>query len=188
MRRALLLAALLFGSATANAQTVTFDGIPNGFSPTPMSTYIESDVTVTSLYGNFWGLPDGALHLDPIDFFGSPFGNSVYDFTVAGGAFGLTSFDIVENQGGWLWLYGFDADGGDPIVSMSTNALGTVSVAGFDEIHSLRIVNVGSHLSTDNFNFVAAIPELATWASMLLGFGVAGLALRRSRKLVAKAA
>jgi hypothetical protein len=186
MRRALLLAALLFGSATANAEIVTFDGIPNGYSPTPMTTYVEGDVTVTSLYGNFWGLPDGALHMDPMDFFNS-FGNAAYDFTLAGGAFDLTSFDIVENQGGWIWLYGFGAEG-NLLTSMSTNALGSVNVVGFEDIHSLRIVNVGSHLSVDNFNLVSAIPELATWLMMMLGFGGIGLALRHSRRAALNAA
>jgi hypothetical protein len=97
--------------------------------------------------------------------------------------FSFTGFDIVENQGGFLWLYGLDANGG-LLTSTSSNALGTVNVSGFDGISTLRIVNVSSHLSVDNFNFVSAIPELGTWLLMLVGFGAAGTALRRSKKQI----
>ena len=176
MKRALMLALLLLSSATANAEIVTFDGIPSGNSPTPLATYVEGNVTVTSLNGNFWGFPAGSLHLDP-----DGFNNTVYDFTMAGGQFTFTGFDIVENQGGLLWLYGLDANGG-LLTSTSSNALGTVNVSGFDGISTLRIVNVSSHLSVDNFNFVSAIPELATWSMMLVGFGGAGTALRHSKR------
>ena len=87
MRRAILLGALLLCSAAANAEVVTFDGVPFGNSPTPMGTYVEGGVTVTSLDGNFWAFSNpGELHLDP-----EGFGTSAYDFTYAGGAFDLVS-------------------------------------------------------------------------------------------------
>ena len=176
MKRALILASLLLSSATANAEIVTFDGIPSGNSPTPLTTYVEGNVTVTSLNGSFWGFPAGTLHLDP-----SGFGNTVYDFTLAGGQFSFIGFDIVENQGGLLWLYGLDANG-QLLTSTSSNGLGSVGVTGFDGISTLRIVNFSSHLSVDNFNFISAIPELATWLMMMLGFGAAGTVLRHSRR------
>jgi len=100
---------------------------------------------------------------------------------LAGGQFSFIGFDIVENQGGLLWLYGLDANG-QLLTSTSSNGLGSVSVSGFDGISTLRIVNVSSHLSVDNFNFISAIPELATWLMMLLGFGAAGTVLRHSRR------
>lgn len=181
MKRALILASLLLSSATANANIVTFDGLPTGFSPTPMSTFVESEMTITSLFGNFWGYPDGALHMDPNDDFGSIFRNSTYDFTFSGGAFDLLIFDIVDNQSGLALLYGYDSFG-NLVASTSADGFGTINVDGFDGISSLRIVNVSSHLSIDNLNFISAIPELGTWLLMLVGFGAAGTALRLSKR------
>ena len=162
MKRALILAALLMSSAIAKADIVTFGGLPTGPSPTTMSTFVEGDMTITSLFGSFWGYPDGALHLDPNDDFGWFFHNSAYDFSYSGGAFDLLSFDIIENQSGLAVLYGYDAQG-NLIASMSSGGMGTVNVDGFEGISSLRIVNVSSHMSIDNLNFISAIPELATW-------------------------
>jgi hypothetical protein len=36
-------------------------------------------------------------------------------------------------------------------------------------------------MSIDNLTISAAVPEPATWLTMLVGFGLAGAALRRSR-------
>ena len=55
-----------------------------------MTTYVEDDVTVTSLEGSFWAYPNpGELHFDP-----EGFGNKTFDFTYAGGAFDVLSFGI----------------------------------------------------------------------------------------------
>lgn len=57
---------------------------------------------------------------------------------------------------------------------------------GTGAIYDVQIFNVapsgGSALLVDNF--AAAAPEPATWALMILGFGAAGVAMRRSRKKV----
>lgn len=45
----------------------------------------------------------------------------------------------------------------------------------------------GSSVYADNFGFTgAAVPEPATWAMMLLGFGAMGYAMRRGGKLRTK--
>ncbi len=41
----------------------------------------------------------------------------------------------------------------------------------------------GSSVYADNFTFDAAVPEPSTWALMILGFGSAGLMIRRRRTL-----
>jgi hypothetical protein len=41
---------------------------------------------------------------------------------------------------------------------------------------------VGSYVG--NFNVAAPVPEPATWAMMLLGFGAMGMVIRRRRKPV----
>lgn len=179
MRQGLCFALMLAGSTPAAADVVTFSGLPAGFSPTPMTTYVESGITVTSLEGNFWAYPNpGELHLDP-----SGFGNSQYEFTYAGGLFDLISFDVTFAAGGIAYLWGYD-ENGLLLNELLVDGFGTIDINGFDSIHTLRIGNYGEHMSIDNFTFAAAgaVPEPSTWASLLLGFGIAGFALRRAQR------
>ena len=179
MKRALLIG--LVGcslSAAASAEVVTFTNVPYDVSPTSMTTYVENGVTVTSLEGSFWAFPNpGELHFDP-----EGFGNKTFDFTYAGGAFDVLSFDITFAESDFVALLeGFDQNGAVLNSLAVSSTLGTVNVAGFNGIHTLRIGNFGSHMSIDNFTISAAVPEPATWVTMLLGFGLAGAALRRAR-------
>ena len=180
MKRTLLIS-LIAGSlsAGANAEVVTFTGVPYNVSPTSMTSYVEDGITVTSLEGNFWAYPNpGELHFDP-----DGFGNKMFDFTYAGGAFNVLSFDITFADSSFVaFLEGFDQNGALLNSLVVSSTLGTISVAGFDGIHTLRIGNYGSHMSIDNFTIsAAAVPEPATWMTMLVGLGLAGAALRRAR-------
>ena len=180
MKRALLIG-LIAGSlsAAASAEVVTFTGVPHGVSPTSTTTYVENGVTVTSLDGNFWAFPNpGELHFDP-----EGFGNKTFDFTYAGGAFDVLSFDITFAESSFVaFLQGFDQNGALLNSLAVSSTLGIIDVAGFDGIYTLRIGNFGSHMSIDNLTIsAAAVPEPATWLTMLVGFGVAGAALRRAR-------
>ena len=166
-------------STGANAEVVTFTGVPHGVSPTSMTTYVEDGVTVTSLEGNFWAFPNpGELHFDP-----EGFGNKTFDFSYADGAFDVLSFDITFAESSFVaFLQGFDQNGALLNSLVVDSTLGTINVAGFDGVHTLRIGNFGSHMSIDNLTILAvAVPEPATWMSMLMGFGLAGAALRRSK-------
>jgi hypothetical protein len=49
---------------------------------------------------------------------------------------------------------------------------------------SIEIVNNFVHARLTSFNQVSAIPELETWALMVVGFGGAGTAIRRARKRI----
>ena len=180
MKRLMILAALLASSATASAEIVTFDGVPFGNSPTPMTTYVEGGVTVTSLDGYFWAFSGpGELHLDP-----EGFGTSAYDFTYAGGAFDLVSFDIIFAEGSiGAYLEGFD-ENGKLFNSLFVTDFGTIPIDGFDGLYTLRISSFGEffdHISIDNLEISTPVPEPGTWLTMLLGFGLAGAALRRRR-------
>lgn len=181
MKRILLIG-LIAGSlsATANAEIVTFSGIPFDVSPTSMTNYVENGVTVNSLEGTFWAFPNpGELHLDP-----DGFGNKTFDFTYAGGAFNVLSFDITFADSSFVaFLEGFDQNGTLLNSFVVDSTLGTINVAGFDGIHTLRIGNFGSHMSIDNLTIAAAaaVPEPATWLTMLIGFGLVGAAFRRAR-------
>ena len=179
MKRTLLIGAIAGSlSAGANAEVVTFTGVPYNVSPTSMTNYVEDGITVTSLEGNFWAYPNpGELHFDP-----DGFGNKTFDFTYAGGVFNVLSFDITFADSSFVaFLEGFDQNGALLNSLVVSSTLGTISVAGFDGIHTLRIGNYGSHMSIDNFTISAAVPEPATWVTMLVGFVLAGAALRRAR-------
>ena len=182
MKRLMILAALLASSATASAEIVTFDGVPFGISPTPMSTYVEGGVTVTSLDGNFWAYSaPGELHLDP-----EGFDTSSYDFTFAGGAFDVVGFDIVfaEDFGAiGAFLEGFD-ENGNLLNSLFVTDFGTIPLTGFDGLYTFRISSFGDvfdHFSIDNLEISTPVPEPGTWLTMLLGFGALGYSSRRAR-------
>ena len=191
MRRELLFALLLGVSTPAAADIITFDTLPPGFVPTAMTTYVEDGMTITSAGGNFWSYPDpGMLHMDPGDF-GT--GNSQYSFVFSGGLFDLVSFDITYIEPyGYLHLLGLDQNG-QTLTEQYLDGFGTMNVTGFVGIHTLVIENRENHISIDNLTFAAVagvgpVPEPTTWASLLLGFGLAGFALRRSKRLTARAA
>ena len=179
MKRALSIG-LIAGSLStaASAEVVTFTGVPHGVSPTSLATYAENGVTVTSLDGNLWAFPNpGELHFDP-----EGFGNKTFDFTYAGGAFDVLSFDITFAESSFVaFLQGFDQNGALLNSLVVDSTLGTINVAGFDGVHTLRIGNFGSHMSIDNLTISVPVPEPATWMTMLMGFGLAGAALRRSK-------
>jgi hypothetical protein len=65
--------------------------------------------------------------------------------------------------------FGFNATGGDVFTSIGFNTNGTGVV-------DLRQVRIGG------IQAAAAVPEPATWALMLLGFGGMGVAMRRNRR------
>jgi hypothetical protein len=69
--------------------------------------------------------------------------------------------------------------------------IGIISDLAGETIKSIEIQNSGGFKQAKQFAFepftpvTGGVPEPATWASMLLGFGVLGGVLRRSRKLAA---
>ncbi len=63
--------------------------------------------------------------------------------------------------------------------AQQTNRLVTFSAAGNEQLTGLRFGSSTNSLEFDNVRFSAAVPEPATWAMMILGFGVVGYAMRR---------
>ena len=61
----------------------------------------------------------------------------------------------------------------------ATNRLVTFSAGGNEQLTGLRFTSSVNSLELDNVRFSAAVPEPATWAMMMLGFGVVGYSLRR---------
>lgn len=164
----------------ASAATMTFVGIPDG--SLFQATYVEDGITAISPGGRFFGFPNaGELHLDQETFAD----NNIYDFTFAGGAFDLVSLDVSSAGIGALGnLTAYD--GADNIINatvFSAGTLGTVTFTGFTGITRLRLVDTVQHFSIDNLvlNASNAIPEPASWALMIGGFGLVGAAVRMRR-------
>lgn len=112
----------------------------------------------------------------PFDYtisFSSPFlydpaaGNLIFDFlvptnaTVTGGGFGFLTFDTVNSLNDGIYSVLDITNGGA--------TTGTLSTAG--AITQFTTAQVAG-----------AVPEPATWAMMLVGFGGIGMAMRRSRR------
>lgn len=181
LSRLALAAACLLTAGTASAVTVTFDGIAGGNNAAP--SYSESGFTFTSIQGNFFGFPTaGQLHLDP-----GGFGNAIYDVTFGGGAFSVQSVDVSYASSNAL----LNVDAYDPSNSFIGSIAFDVSSTGTlvnpfptFQFGRLRITDTGNHFSLDNLvaSGVSGVPEPATWAMMIGGFGLTGGMMRRRRQ------
>jgi hypothetical protein len=181
-------AALALSATAASAEVMTFSGqTANSYSAT---TYVENGITATAEQGQFWGYPNGGvLHLDP-----GGYNNYSYSFTLNSGAFDLISFDIATNYtGGAGTLNAYDAS--NTLLRTGTFLADTVHTETFTDwtgISRLEILDTGAHFSIDNLTLrgsaaveppSSAVPEPASWAMMLTGFGLVGGGLRRRRRV-----
>ena len=131
---------------------------------------------------------------------------SLYQFTLAvdsvlnAGSFTSTAPNAVQFSNVVLYQGTFDGTSGstgtvpvviDPIASMPTNPTGSTSIA-YNPVQlangSYTIAVSGTTATTQaigsSISFTAApsVPEAATWAMMVVGFGVAGAGMRSSRR------
>jgi hypothetical protein len=131
--------------------------------------------------------------------------NDTFTFTILGGAPSLFSgqlstTSLLPNGQGNLNFSNIVLDGMAGLFTLTSTAgapeqwsccgpggNGTVTLADSGTPHTLTytVVNTSNVLGTygGTFNFATApVPEPATWAMMLLGFGGIGMAMRRRRK------
>ena len=66
----------------------------------------------------------------------------------------------------------------------TSNVLATFNFAGLEQslVNYVRFRSTEQAFEVDNVTITAAVPEPAAWGMMLLGFGLAGGALRRRRQ------
>ena len=75
----------------------------------------------------------------------------------------------------------YPADGNQS--SSVTNRRVTFTTSGSTSpIYGVKLTSSSPALEIDNFKFVAAVPETATWGMMILGFGVIGAVMRKQKK------
>ena len=205
MKKMLLAAvALATISSGANATTIKFTGLnayygdgsplgPNMTSTASSLSYTESGYSLTLNtpntydYGSHVG--DGTSAADTFNFHddGDNGPNSYLTLTrVGGGLFSLNSFD-------YSFTAYFGSSDATATITAGTNTplllTGTgTSTSGFSNVSSVTFSNPGvyNYIQLDNVNVTAgagAVPEPATWAMMLVGFGGVGYAMRSRRKV-----
>ncbi len=189
-------AALAAFSTPAAAAVVTFDATATeGTSMTgDGATYSEGGLTFTSSASgpggshrlSHWG-EDNANNADPggATLFQLFAGAFLTITRTGGGAFSLMSFDVADlfNVGSagpivYSWV---DGGGAHENVFNLDNDVGlqtlTLNLSG---VTSFTMQQAAPYVQIDNVTFeAAAVPEPGAWALMILGFGVAGAALRR---------
>ena len=189
----------LAAGATAQAQTtLTFTGLAgtygDGNSISPLTgdgqaiTYVESGYQLTLHTNN-----------DPSAYFGAHIGDAsccdnfnwhddgdnltgayVTLTKVGGGAFDLISFDFSSYYGSGLNV----SAAGYGTISLGAYTGGTY-LADFSNITSVTFSSDGYNYNVlDNIQLSGGVPEPASWAMMLGGFGLVGGALRSRRKAV----
>jgi hypothetical protein len=140
----------------------------------------RNDTNGNFIVGVFSDGPHAFLSLD--------FGNDDANFTLAGERAVLTAylgaalvgqvFVVLNRNDAMDQTITFNSGAFDNFTFAYTDAAGNPFTGG-------GAVNVGLIEVIDNVTFdVAAVPEPATWAMMILGFGATGALLRRRRELV----
>jgi hypothetical protein len=150
----------------------------------------------------------------PVDSEGSPPANSVpsgtpYLSVLAGGS-ATISFggDVTQFQFDWGSIDSFNtlainSTGADPIivpganftnpangnqVSPGTNGLFTIWSTAGERFNGITLSSGENSYEIDNLAIGGFVPEPASWALMILGFGGVGATIRRRRNLLAQSA
>lgn len=119
-------------------------------------------------------------------------GNNTVGFTVPVSAFGA---DLFQNFGGGFQsgadaTFTFDVFGSAGLLGsfsfpVASGTGGFFGLTSTDNITSIQISQADGFAVIDNATFSAAVPEPASWALMLAGFGLVGNAMRRRSGAVA---
>ncbi len=186
---AMAVAAALLAGTAAQSTTLTFDGLntvygdtyPLGANMTGNSqflAYTEAGYVLTvqttndpnaelgAHIGDGGGSDNFSWHDD-----GDNLPGAYITLTkVGGGAFSLISFDFGSQYG----------------LTLNSTYLGTGSsyLANLTNVTSVSFFSSGySNNQLDNIVLAGGVPEPETWAMMLVGFGMAGVAVRRRQKV-----
>jgi hypothetical protein len=167
----LAIAAAAAFAAPASAAVIDFNAQADGL----FTNFVEDGYTVTA--GDGVGVFDsGTLSVT------NP---GSFSFFVSGAVpIKLSSFDFLPTGGTapYYQITGYTGTTPTQLAFNSTFASGTVpfSTAAYDKI-GFTLLNLGSAVSIDNIT-VAAVPEPATWAMMVLGLAAIGMTLRQRRR------
>lgn len=90
-------------------------------------------------------------------------------------------FDLASIKGNKLGIEGI-ADGGDYFTRIALSFVGSGKNVGVEQVKAINIGGVGT------ITTVPAVPEPATWAMLIAGFGLVGAAMRRRDRTAVVAA
>ena len=158
--------------ATNNTNTsVTFNSLNTDVLTTPANgaARIETTESTSSLSGLEFYLTNPMLSFTEFEFnLSNVVGRQVESVTLyyGGSATGSATYNTISNGSNWL---AGEALNGDYFTSIKFNITG----AGVNDIRQVRIGGIA--------NVPAAVPEPATWAMMLAGFGLMGAGMRRRK-------
>jgi hypothetical protein len=196
------LTALAFGSSVSAATTITFTPGTSVLAPGE-SVFADFDTTDGGVSGSGYLVQTGSdgNGADPAvgdmgDKYLTVLANGTANFLFAGGLsnvfmdYGsaddyniftllLSDGSIDTFTGSQAILAGFaNGDQQSPL----TNGRLTFTAQNGALINELRIASYGNSAEVDNLGTTAAVPEPATWAMMLFGFGAVGFGMRRRRQ------
>ncbi len=177
------LSKLAFDAANPGASTTNFSGLTGSLTPLG-SPFVHGAVTITgpSLYAvstGFWGSVDSILDNTFNGFLNVSFApTSAVGFNVAG-SYGNSPIKISFFNGATQLFTD------TPLVGGVNTAFSFYGVNGLGAITSFRLDSAGISSGFANVGPVSlgAVPEPASWALMIAGFGLSGAALRRRQKV-----
>jgi hypothetical protein len=179
-------------------KTETFESAPVGaFTP-----LVLSDMTISTPAPNFGPGLSGVNDLVVNNLYGfnvSAGGKNWYGFPNFTATEALVEFNAPTNSLGF-WLTGIQAeftasidvellDGSKETFSLPVNSVGgaqfwgVVSDIAFTKVLAIQTNNPGvaDAFGLDDISYNGVVPEPATWAMMIMGFGLVGFAARRRR-------
>ena len=180
-------------STSASAAIITFAGLPGSNGSAFTGPYVEAGYSVSAMAGQVFeghqfGNPSPSLVVGTV--FGSISTGTIQVVKSGGGTFSFGGFDLIGQNGnagytvtgtlGASSVFSFSGSQGGTFTTLA-GAAGTIDKLIF------ALNASGSSLNLDNINVsaaVAAVPESATWAMMVLGFGLVGAGMRARRTSV----
>ena len=200
---ALLLSASLAGAASASAFTNGSFETPGA--PDPFSTLATGNTTINGwtvglagidYIGNYWQASDGNSSLDMSALDAGSI-RQTFD-TILGQRYNVL-FDLAGNfnpgyqdiknlrvdAGGATYSdYAFDITGTGPSnMGWRTESYGFTAAGSSTTLTFTSLTHTAGGAALDNVRVSAAVPEPASWALMVIGFGGLGAALRSRRRL-----
>lgn len=184
-----------FDGATSGQSIADFDGVAGAgsFASYGNGPYVESGMTFT---GN------GSMFVIDPGYYGSSYAGGGFltsDYanpnvvTISFAASNAFGFDFGGLLGGPVQFSLAFSNGANAVTQVSLNSIGTTNALDFFGIVtdtaftsvSISMNDAPAYNALDNVTIGGAVPEPATWALMIGGFGLAGSALRRRRAVTA---